>query len=95
MGLLNYEKDFCRTVELKFINKKRVNFIDCQTCTEPSSCYVSTDNNIYKYRIQEIGKELYIFFTNNNNRMNFEIVSSKEYEQNWRNYYKIEMERIK
>tara|TARA_R110000751_G_scaffold43361_2_gene100083 strand:- start:1834 stop:2262 length:429 start_codon:yes stop_codon:yes gene_type:complete len=90
-----YEKEFCRTIELKFLNNKKVNFIDCQTCTEPSFCYVSTDKNIYQYRIKEIDKELYIFFKNNYNEMNFKIVSSIENKLNWRKYYKLELKRIK
>ena len=92
---VTYEKDICRTVEFKFLNNKKVVFHDCQNCTEPSSCYVSTDKNIYKYRIKEIDNELYIFFANNYNEMNFKIVSSMEYKLKWRKYYKIEMERIK
>ena len=90
-----YEKEFCRTVELKFLKNKKVNFIDCQTCTEPSSCYVSTDKSIYQYRIKEIDKELYIFFKNNYNEMNFRIISSIENKLNWRKYYKLELKRIK
>ena len=88
------EKGFCRTIELKFLNNNNVNFIDCQTCTEPSSCYVSTDKTIYKYRIKKIDNVLYILFTNNYNEMNFRIVSSIENELNRRKFYKIEMERI-
>ncbi|AUC75891.1 hypothetical protein [Olleya sp. Bg11-27] len=89
------EKGFCRTIELKFLNNNNVNFIDCQTCKEPSFCYVSTDKTIYQYRIKETDNELYIFFTNNYNEMNFRIVSSMKNKLNSRNYYKIEMERIK
>ena len=89
------EKGFCRTIELKFLSNNTVNFIDCQTCTEPSSCYVSTDKNIYKYRIKETDNELHLLFSNNYNEMNFKIVSSKENELNRRKYYQIAMERIK
>jgi len=88
------EKEFCRTVELKFPKNNRVNFIDCQTCNEPSSCYVWTDENIYKYRIKENDNQLYIFFKNYYNEINFKIISSMKHELNSRKYYKIEMERI-
>ena len=88
------ENEFCRTVELRFLKNNRVNFIDCQTCTEFPSCYVSTDKNIYKYRIKEDDNQLYIFFKNNYNEINFKITSTMEYKFNWRKYYKIEMERI-
>ncbi len=89
------EKEYCRTVELRFVNAKKAIFIDCQNCTEPSSCYVYTDKNIYKYRIKEIDNELYIFFTNKYNEINFKIASFKKDKLSWRKYYEIEFHRVK
>ncbi|WP_370392099.1 hypothetical protein [uncultured Winogradskyella sp.] len=88
------EKGICRTVELKFLKNKKVNFIDCQTCTEPSSCYVTTDKNVYKYYIQEIENELFILFKNKYYEMNFKVISAKENELNHRKYREIKLERI-
>ena len=87
------EKGYCRTVELNFMNRKRVNFIDCQTCSEPSFCYVTTDKNIYSYKIKEKDNQLYIVFTNSYNQMNFEIVSSSEKNLNGRKYLEIGLRR--
>ncbi|WP_378172636.1 hypothetical protein [Aquimarina sp. SS2-1] len=87
------EKNICRTVELKFQKNNRVNFIDCQTCDEPSSCYVTTDKNLYEYRIKEIDDELYIFLKNNYNEIKFKVISSEENKLNRRKYYKIGMEK--
>ncbi len=88
------EKEFCRTVEFKFLKNNKVNFIDCQNCTGPLFCYLSTDKNIYKYQIKENDSQLYIFFKNNYNEINFKIISSIENELNRRKFYKIKMERI-
>ncbi len=87
------EKNICRTIELKFQRNNRMNFIDCQTCDEPSSCYVTTDKNIYKYRIKEIDNELYLFLKNNYNEIKFKVISSEENKLNSRKYYKIGMEK--
>jgi len=86
--------DFCRTVQLKFLKNSKVVFIDCQTCIEPSSCYVSTNKNIYTYKIRKRKNVLNIEFTNSFNKINFKIISTTEKKMKGRMYYEIEMERI-
>lgn len=93
-NVITSKKGICRTVELKFLNNKKVNFIDCQTCTEPSSCYATTHKNIYDYKIQEIDNKLFMLFKNRYNKLNFKIVSVKENELNNRKFREIKMERI-
>jgi len=86
--------NFCRTVQLKFLKNSKVNFIDCQTCIEPSSCYVSTNKNIYTYKIRKRKNVLYIEFTNSFNTINFKIISLTKKKVKWRMFYEIEMERL-
>ncbi|WP_405397551.1 hypothetical protein [Maribacter sp. Asnod2-G09] len=88
------EKEICRTIELKFLRNKRVNFNDCQTCNEPSFCYVSTDKNIYRYRLREMDDGLFLLFKNRFNEMNFEITSLIKKEMDSREYFEITMERV-
>ena len=87
------EKEICRTVELKFLSNKRVNFNDCQSCNEPSFCYVSTDKNIYRYKLREINDRLFLLFKNRFNQMSFEITSLIKKELDSREYFEITMER--
>lgn len=88
------KEGFCRTIELKFLHNNKVNFIDCQTCREPTSCYVTTSKNIYKYRIKEIENELYVFFKNTYAEMHYKIISSKKYVLDNRKYFKLKLEKI-
>ena len=88
------EKEICRTIELNFLRNKKVNFNDCQTCNEPSFCYVSTDKNIYRYRLREMDDGLFLLFENRFNEINFEITSLIKKEMDSREYFEITMERV-
>ena len=89
------ENNICRTIELKFLKKNRVNFMDCQVCTEPTSCYVTKDKNIYNYKIEKRNNNLYINFFNKYNEMKFKFISFIKKTTNKTKYYKIEMIRVK
>ncbi|WP_299334062.1 hypothetical protein [uncultured Psychroserpens sp.] len=89
------QKGLCRTIELEFLKNRQIIFYDSQSCNEPSSGLIPTRKNLYKYKIKQINKQLYIYFKNSFNEMKFKVVSASRKLLNGKNYYEIEMERIK
>ena len=69
------EKNICRTLRLKFHNKKIVSFHDCQNC-KGSSCYVATDKMIYNYQIIEENGKLFLQFQNKYNLKKYMVSNS-------------------
>ena len=69
--------NFCRTVELKFIDKKFISFNDCQVCKEPSSCFATTEKKMYTYKIIEENKELLLVFENKFENREYKITETK------------------
>ena len=61
---LQVKNNPCRTLRLNFFDKNFVSFEDCQTCKEPSSCYVTKEKSIFKYELLEDKKEVYLNFSN-------------------------------
>lgn len=86
-----YKYKLCRTVEFRFYKNKKVNLIDCQSCEEPSTCYVTKEQNIYDYKIFALENKIYIKLLNKFTEMTFEINSIKTIKDNLREYYEIEM----
>lgn len=69
------KNNFCRTVELKFFKRNLVILEDSQTCKEPSNAYVATEKNIFKYKILESDKGLYLVFKNMLEERKYKIVN--------------------
>ncbi|KOY87117.1 hypothetical protein AD998_14055 [bacterium 336/3] len=69
--------DFCKWIEFCFLNKKNAYFKDCQACKEPSTCYSTTEKNIYNYKIIKENKELTIEFKNKFECRLFQILETK------------------
>jgi hypothetical protein len=76
------KKNICRTIELDFHSKKMVSFQDCQSCKEPSSCYVITDKTFYTYQIVEENGQLFLNFQNNYGSKKYLIINTTRNESN-------------
>lgn len=61
---IKLKNKFCRTVELIFYHKKFMTFLDCQVCSEPTSCYVTTENKVFNYEIINLNNEILLLFKN-------------------------------
>ena len=90
----SYKYKLCRTVEFRFYKNNKVNLIDCQTCEEPSTCYVTKEQNIYDYKIYALENKILIKLFSKFTEMIFEINSIKTIKENSREYYEIEMQKI-
>ena len=76
---------FCRTIEFRFLKNNKANLIDCQNCNEPSFCYVTIkQQNIFNYKIDNIGGKLIFKLQNKFYKMSFlvESINNIEFEKN-------------
>ncbi|WP_333662679.1 hypothetical protein [Chishuiella changwenlii] len=90
-SLAKDKNEFCRTVEFRFYKNGKVNLIDCQSCKEPPSCYVTRDQNIYNYRIVNMNGEIFLNLKNKYTEMNFLVKSKEKLMDDKRVYYKISL----
>ena len=76
---------FRRTIEFRFLKNNKANLIDCQNCNEPSFCYVTIkQQNIFNYKIDNIGGKLIFKLQNKFYKMSFlvESINNIEFEKN-------------
>ncbi|MFV0143195.1 hypothetical protein [Empedobacter falsenii] len=75
---------FCRTIEFRFLKNNKANLIDCQNCNEPSFCYVTKKQNIFNYKIDNIGGKLIFKLQNKFYKMSFlvESINNIEFKKN-------------
>lgn len=71
---------FCHTIAFRFLKKKRVSLIDCQTCNEPTFCYVTKEQNIFNYKLDVADGKLILKLKNKFSEMNFQIALKNKIE---------------
>ncbi len=76
------KNNFCRTVELKFLDEKFMNFLDCQVCKEPSNCYVTTENKIFAFEIVEENETLFLVLKNKFENKKYKVQTAERNEEN-------------
>lgn len=59
-----------------------VSFQDCQTCREPSNCYVTTAKTLYTYHILEEKGQLFLLFDNIYGSKKYVIINTTRNESN-------------
>ncbi|MFV0156253.1 hypothetical protein OBK03_10785 [Empedobacter falsenii] len=71
---------FCHTIAFRFLKKKRVSLIDCQTCNEPTFCHVTKEQNIFNYKLDVADGKLILKLKNKFSEMNFQIALKNKIE---------------
>ena len=87
--------EYCRTVQFDFKRWKKVRLVDCTICNGGSTCYITSEKNVYKYNLYEIDHDLFLSLKNKYNQMTYKIIDSKKTIVNGNEYFEIKLSKEK